>query len=196
MQPKIRIWDTDSNFTFICASVGWKACHSVRVLHPGWLWTFLRSAAGLKHLIVVGRYDTPGPLADLFDYRNVKGGFIVAEFTHVKSTKSIFQNLKILTEPDYSCVRQNSKSVTLLVKTGENSLLCGCVWGQDWPNSPSFYPPSQEAVLMPPFTVGHIYCSSFLAWPVVQPWWPSRTLPSLHLLFLRSIPCIQRHRSG
>lgn len=48
---------------------------------------------------------------------------------------------------------------------------------------------------MPPFTVGHIYCSSFPAWPVVQPWWPSRTLPSRHPLFSQSTPCNQRHRS-
>lgn len=71
--------------------------HSVQVLHPSWLWKHSSDQqAGLKHLTVVGRYDTAGPLADLFDYivHVDKGGFIMADLL-VKVQKSIFHNLKI-----------------------------------------------------------------------------------------------------
>lgn len=54
------------------------------------------SRQGFKHLTVVGRYDTTGPLADLFDHivHVDKGGFIMANLL-VKVQKSIFHNLKI-----------------------------------------------------------------------------------------------------
>lgn len=80
----------------MCASVSGNSYrttgHSVKVLHPTWLWTHSSDQqAGLKHLAVVGNYDTTGPLADLFSYIHVKGGFLMAFFfTHVKSTKKVF----------------------------------------------------------------------------------------------------------
>lgn len=43
------------------------------VLHPSWLWRHSSDhKAGLKHLTVLGRYDTTGPLADPFDYMLTK----------------------------------------------------------------------------------------------------------------------------
>lgn len=60
-------------------------------------------------------------------YNMIKELLIMANFTCVKSTKSIFHNLKVeYWWPDYFRLRQNSRSITPLVKTGENSLcLCG-----------------------------------------------------------------------
>lgn len=41
--------------------------HSIQVLNLCWLWKHSSDQqAGIKHVIVVGRYDTTGPLADLW----------------------------------------------------------------------------------------------------------------------------------
>lgn len=72
--------------------------HSVQVLHPSWLWRHSSDQqAGLKHLTVVGMYDTAGPLADCLDYivHVDKGGVIMANLLMLKYKKSIFHNLKI-----------------------------------------------------------------------------------------------------
>lgn len=75
--------------------------HSVQVLHPSWLWKHSSDQqAGLKHLTVVGRYDTSGPLADLFDYivHVDKGGFIMANLLMLKYKKVFSITSKLNTD--------------------------------------------------------------------------------------------------
>jgi len=57
----------------------------------------LDQQAGLKHLTVVGRCDTTGPLAEIFNYivHVDKGAFIMANLLIFKVQKSIFHNLEI-----------------------------------------------------------------------------------------------------
>lgn len=75
--------------------------HSVQVLHPSWLWKHSSDQqAGLKHLTVVGRYDTTGPLADLFNYivHVDKGGLIMANLLMLKYKKVFSITSKLNTD--------------------------------------------------------------------------------------------------
>lgn len=72
---------------------------------------------------------------------------------------------RILTEPDYF-LKTKSKSITPVVKTGENSLFVDWFEGRFDPMLLLLPPRTGSS---PPFTVGGIYWSSCPVWPVVQP---------------------------
>lgn len=73
----------------------------MQVLHPSWLWKHSSDQqAGFKHLTVVGRYDTAGPLADLFNYIEHidKGGFVMANLLMLKYKKVSSNTSKLNTD--------------------------------------------------------------------------------------------------
>lgn len=63
---------------------------------------------------------------------------------------------KMNTDRTYFCLRQKSKTITPLVKTGENSLLCGCVWGVGLTTWSFFFPPAGSSPRAPLYSRTHL----------------------------------------